>query len=550
MTAALIIERLSIELPRHADRNFAVQDFSVSIEPGETLCVIGESGSGKTMAAHAVMGLLPSSVRLTSGAVKLAGVDVPIGDPVAMRRLRGRDIGMVFQEPMTSLNPLMRIGKQMREVFVAHGQGGREVEKRIVGLLAEMGLPDPGRIARSWPHELSGGQRQRVMIAMALALNPKLLIADEPTTALDVTTQAQILKLIDRMREEHGTAVMFITHDFGVVREIAHKVAVLRQGDVVEYGLATPVLETPQHEYSRRLMAAVPSLIPPPPRDLSAASKVLTVERLHKSYGRFSVFGNTPIIKAVDDVSLYIRRGETLGIVGESGSGKSTTARCIVRLIEPEAGEVAINGQSFLQFRGEALRRERWKIQMVFQDPFASLNPRRKAGQIIAEAVGLAGTSATDTKSEVHRLLALVGLSEQAAGRYPHEFSGGQRQRLGVARALAMKPEILIADEAVSALDVSVQARVLELLAELQEKLGISILFVTHDLRVAAQVCDRIAVMQKGRVVELKPTAELFSNPEHPYTRRLFAAIPGGKIERPDTVGLTQNFPRKDIDHE
>ncbi|WP_370304495.1 ABC transporter ATP-binding protein [Pseudooceanicola sp.] len=528
MTAVLQITDLSIALPANSDRAHAVEKFSVTINTGETMCVVGESGSGKTMTAHAVMGLLPDKVKVAGGSIRLSGTEVPVTDTAAMQRIRGRDIGMIFQEPMTSLNPVMKIGDQMEEVFMAHGQKSKVTRSRIEALLEEMGLPDPRLIAKAFPHQLSGGQRQRVMIAMALALSPKLLIADEPTTALDVTTQAQILKLIDRLRRDHGTSVMLITHDFGVVREIADKVVVLQQGIAVEQGPADVVLNQPTHDYTKALIASVPSLIPPVPRPLGDARTVLKASNLKKTFGRKGMFGSGRLVKAVNDVSLEIRCGETLGIVGESGSGKSTTARCIVRLIEPESGKVSINGTSFLDLRSAELRQARSKIQMVFQDPYASLNPRRKVGRIIAEGPETHGLSREVAMKEARELLKLVGLPEQAADRYPHEFSGGQRQRIGIARAIALKPALLIADEAVSALDVSVQSRVLKLLADLQKRLGLAMLFVTHDLRVAAQICDRIAVMQRGEVVELQPAAELFGAPQHSYTRQLFASVPGG----------------------
>ena len=537
MSALLEISDLSIALPKSADRRFAVESLSLSIGQGETVCIVGESGSGKTMSAHAVMGLLPKTTRVVGGVVRLAGADIPVADPVLMRGIRGRDIGMIFQEPMTSLNPLMRIDEQLSEVFRAHGDVPADIRKRILDLFEEMGLPDPVKIARSFPHQLSGGQRQRVMIAMALALNPKLLIADEPTTALDVTTQAQILSLISRLQRDHGTSVMFITHDFGVVREIADRVVVLRHGVAVEQGAADQVLGAPQHQYSKELIAAVPSLVPPAPRPIAQMPPLLAVKNLRKTFGHPGIAGKGRVVHAVNDVSLDIRGGETLGIVGESGSGKSTTARCIVRLMEPEAGEVLVDGTSFLSLRGKELRDQRRRVQIIFQDPFASLNPRRPVGRIIAEGPEAQGVARREAERRARELLAIVGLPEQAFDRYPHEFSGGQRQRIGIARAIAMNPDVLIADEAVSALDVSVQAKILELLKDLQARLGLAILFVTHDLRVAAQICDRIGVMQQGRMVELQPTAQLFANPRHEYTRQLLASVPGNaRVVRPATV--------------
>ena len=528
MAPVLEIENLTLALPGGADRAHAVQDLSLSIEAGQTLCVVGESGSGKSMTAHAVMRLLPRAVRPAGGAIRLNGTDVLSLSDAAMRDVRGRDIGMIFQEPMTSLNPVMRVSDQIAETFEAHGAlSRRERGERAVALLDEVGLPDPARLARAYPHELSGGQRQRVMIAMALALEPKLLIADEPTTALDVTTQAQILRLIDNLRRKHGTAVLFITHDFGVVAEIADRVAVLQEGVCVEEGAVAEVLQRPRHEYTKRLLAAVPSLVPPPPKELSGAKPSLEVEHLSKVYRGRGFFRRGREVRAADDVSFSVRRGETLGLVGESGSGKSTVGRCLLRLIEPDAGAIRIGELSVRELSAAAFRPHRKRIQMVFQDPFASLNPRRTVGRIVAEGPIAHGVPKRDALQRAQKLLDLVGLSASAVDRYPHEFSGGQRQRIGIARALALEPEVLVADEPVSALDVSVQAQILDLIRDLQQRLGLAILFVTHDLRVAAQVCDLIAVMQTGRIVELKVTAELFARPEHAYTRQLLAAVPG-----------------------
>ena len=526
----LQIDNLSLALPAMADRPFAIQNLSLAVSPGETLCVVGESGSGKSLTALATMGLLPRGVRPAGGAVRLAGRDL-LGLPEsAMRDIRGREVSMIFQEPMTSLNPVMRVQDQISETFEAHGAlDRRRRAERTLELIQEVGLPDPVAIARAYPHELSGGQRQRVMIAMALAMEPKLIIADEPTTALDVTTQAQILRLIDALRKKHGTAVLFITHDFGVVAEIADRVAVLQHGLLVEEGPAAAVLHMPQHEYTKRLLAAVPSLIPPPPKDLAGAAKAFQVKDLSKTYRGRGLFSKGREVHAADGVTFDIQRGETLGLVGESGSGKSTVGRCVMRLIEPDEGSIRIGDTSIREMSQSQFRPLRRRIQMVFQDPFASLNPRRTVGRIIAEGPIAQGVPKKEALAQADRLLDLVGLQPSAAGRYPHEFSGGQRQRIGIARALALEPEVLVADEPVSALDVSVQAQILKLMQDLQKRLGLAILFVTHDLRVAAQMCDRIAVMQKGKIVELQPTADLFRNPQHSYTQALLAAVPGGK---------------------
>jgi peptide/nickel transport system ATP-binding protein len=386
--------------------------------------------------------------------------------------------------------------------------------------------------AKAYPHELSGGQRQRAMIAMALALDPKLLIADEPTTALDVTTQAQILKLIRDLQQRRKTAVMFITHDFGVVAEIADRVVVMQHGAIVEQGTATAVLDNPQHAYTKQLIAAVPPLKAPPPRALSAEN-ILTIADVSKTYRTGGFLGRgARVTPAVKNVSLNLPRGATLGIVGESGSGKSTLARCIVRLIDPDAGSIVLEGRDWAKLSREQVRRETRHIQMVFQDPFASLNPRRKAAELVAQGPIVHGMPRAKAIADARELFALVGLDPSAGDRFPHEFSGGQRQRIGLARALALKPDVLVADEPVSALDVSVQAQVLKLLAELRARLGLSIVFITHDLRVAAQICDLVAVMKDGEVVEHGLAGEVFGNPRHAYTRALLDSIPGGAFAR------------------
>lgn len=526
----LEITGLTIELPAGADRPYAVKDLSISIYPGETTCIVGESGSGKSMAALAATRLLPRSVKATAGTVMLHGRDLLKISDVKMRSVRGREIGMIFQEPLTALNPVMRVGKQIEEVLEVHGVGRKaERARRALELITEVGLPDPARIIKAYPHQMSGGQRQRVMIAIALALEPLLLIADEPTTALDVTTQAQILKLIDQLRKKHNMAVMFITHDFGVVREIADRVIVMRQGECVEEGTVEEVLRDPKHAYTKQLLDAVPTMAPPERRSI-ADIDALVVQGLTKTYGERKFFSPKRTVHAVQNVSFTIRRGETLGLVGESGSGKSTVGRCVIRLIEPDQGSIRVGGHDFENLSQRKLRPQRRRVQMVFQDPFGSLDPRRTIGATICEGMIANGVSRQEARAKAAELLELVGLKTVAIDRYPHEFSGGQRQRVGIARALALDPEILIADEAVSALDVSVQAQVLQLLRDVQARLGVAILFVTHDLRVATQMCDRIAVMRKGQLVELKETKALLAAPEHEYTRNLLSAIPGHEL--------------------
>ena len=535
MSETLTVERLTIGLPEGADRPFAVENVSLTINKGEILCVVGESGSGKSMTANALMGLLPQGVEVKSGRALFESRDVLRLSEADKQALRGAQIAMIFQEPMTALNPLMRIGDQISEVFAAHGLYTQsERRKRALDLVREVGLPDPEKIIRAYPFQLSGGQRQRAMIAMALALEPKLLIADEPTTALDVTTQAQILNLILDLRERRGMAVMFITHDFGVVAEIADQVIVMREGKVVERGDAAAVLDNPQHEYTKRLLDAIPTGKLPEARELSD-TPALEIKNLCKTFRTGGgLFKPVREVRAVDDVSLTVARGEVLGLVGESGSGKSTLGRTAVRLVTPDSGHVMVGGVDLAALSEEELRRQRNKVQMVFQDPYASLNPRQRIMGALTDGPINRGVPKEQAQAKARELLEIVGLGADAAMRYPHEFSGGQRQRIGIARALAMAPELIIADEAVSALDVSIQAQVLDLLRELRERLSLSILFITHDLRVAAQLCDRIAVMQKGRLVEIGRVEDIFLNPQQEYTRQLLAAVPGADWAQPE----------------
>ena len=537
--AVLSIEHLGVRLPSGADRRHALADVSLSIASDEILCVVGESGSGKSMMANAIMRLLPNDVTIDAGRVMFEGRDLASATVAEMRQVRGAGIAMIFQEPMTALNPLHTIGDQIAEMFSIHTELSRaEIGARVLALLADVRIPDPRVAAKAYPHELSGGQRQRAMIAMALALDPKLLIADEPTTALDVTTQAQILKLIRDLQQRRKAAVLFITHDFGVVAEIADRVVVMQHGAIVEQGAASAVLNDPKHAYTRQLIAAVPPLKAPPPRLLSSEN-ILTISGVSKTYRTGGFLGRgARVTPAVKNVSLSLPRGATLGIVGESGSGKSTLARCIVRLIDPDQGSILLEGNDWAKMSRENVRRETRHIQMVFQDPFASLNPRRKAAELVAQGPIVHGTPRAEAIAYAKELFTLVGLDPSAGDRFPHEFSGGQRQRIGLARALALKPAVLVADEPVSALDVSVQAQVLKLLAELRQRLGLSIVFITHDLRVAAQICDLVAVMKDGAVVEHGLAADVFGNPQHPYTQALLASIPGGDFTRKRDAAL------------
>ncbi len=491
----LTLEHLGVRLPAGADRPHALSDVSLSIASDEILCVVGESGSGKSMMANAIMRLLPNDVSIDGGRVMFEDRDLCGATAAEMRKVRGAGIAMIFQEPMTALNPLRTIGGQIAEMFSIHTELSKaKIDARVLTLLADVRIPDPKLAAKAYPHELSGGQRQRAMIAMALALDPKLLIADEPTTALDVTTQAQILKLIRDLQRRKNTAVLFT--------------------------------------YTKQLIAAVPPLKAPPPRALSREN-ILTISDVSKTYRTGGFLGRRArVTPAVKGVSLTLPRGATLGIVGESGSGKSTLARCIVRLIDPDTGAILLEGNDWAKMPREKVRRETRHIQMVFQDPFASLNPRRKAADLVAQGPIVHGTPRATAIAEARELFDLVGLDPSAGDRFPHEFSGGQRQRIGLARALALKPDVLVADEPVSALDVSVQAQVLKLLAELRQRLGLSIIFITHDLRVAAQICDLVAVMKDGAVVEQGLAGAVFGNPQHPYTRALLDSIPGGAFAR------------------
>ena len=529
----LRIEDLRVALPAWSDRPLAVDGVSLAIDRNEILCVVGESGSGKSVMAKSVLGLLPAPhVRVVGGAIHFENRDLLQAGEEEMLAIRGGRIAMIFQEPMVALNPLMKVGAQTDEIFRVHTDiGAQDRRRRVIELFSDVHLPDPERIPDSYPHELSGGQRQRVMIAMALALEPALIIADEPTTALDVTTQAQILALLKELQGKHGTAVMFITHDFGVVAEVADRVVVMRDGKLVETGATRDVLRAPRAHYTQALVAAVPSLHPrhASTPDRPAPALALALKALNKVYGgRAGLFGGrSRRVHAVRDVDLEVPRGHSVALVGESGSGKSTLARCVVGLEHADGGDIVLDGENIAGFSRKQLKPYRHLVQMVFQDPFASLNPRHRVGDIIALGPTLRGTPKREAWDRAHELLAMVGLQPEAAARYPHEFSGGQRQRIGIARALAMEPALILADEPVSALDVSVQKQVLDLLDELRQSLGLSMLFITHDLRVAAHVCEEIAVMRHGAIVERGATSEIFANPRHEYTRQLLDSVPG-----------------------
>lgn len=530
MTSLLSVENLSLAFGSHT----AVKGLSFSIGQGETVALVGESGSGKSATALGILRLIEhEGGRITGGRIIFDAtpvLDLSTASEAQMRGLRGDRIAMIFQEPMSALNPVMRLGDQVAEVLRLHkGLDRAQARAEVVAAFARVRISDPERRANQYPHELSGGLRQRVMIAMALACRPDLLIADEPTTALDVTTQAEILRLIRELQIETGMSLLFITHDMGVVAEIADRVVVLRAGEKAEEGPADAIFARPSAVYTRKLMAATPRLGEGSPPARSLTDPVLDVRNLSVRFavGRSFLPGRGQQYHAVNGVSLRVGRGETLGLVGESGCGKSTLARAVLRLIEPDEGEVLLEGKSILGLSSAALRATRARAQMVFQDPFASLNPRMSVRDLITEPARITGRvdnqQARDMAAE---LLRKVGLEPDAADRYAHQFSGGQRQRLCIARALSVRPALIIADEAVSALDVSVARQVTDLMAGLQAQEGVSFLFISHDLAVVERVSHRIAVMQGGIIVETGPTADVLAHPAHPYTRRLLAAVP------------------------
>ncbi|MFE9027000.1 dipeptide ABC transporter ATP-binding protein [Streptomyces iakyrus] len=493
----------------------AVDGLSFRLEEGAALALVGESGSGKSTVASALLGLHRGTGARVEGTVEVAGTDVQHASEEELRRLRGGRAAMVFQDPLSSLDPYYAIGDQIAEVYRVHARASRRAARaRAVEVLNRVGIPDAVRRSRSRPHEFSGGMRQRALIAMALACEPRLLIADEPTTALDVTVQAQVLDLLHTLREETGMGLLLVTHDVGVAAESVDEVLVMRHGKAVEHGPVAGVLGAPAEPYTRELLAAVPRLDAPRKTSTAPGEVVLEADGLRREFGR-----RKRALTAVDDVSLTLRRGETLGIVGESGSGKTTLGRMLVGLLEPTAGTLTFEGRPHTGVNPA--------VQMVFQDPVSSLNPRRSVGESIADPLRARGERQEGRiRERVGELLELVGLDAAHHDRYPHEFSGGQRQRVGIARALAADPRVIVCDEPVSALDVTTQAHVVDLLAELQRELGLALVFVAHDLAVVRQVSDRVVVMRRGRVVEEGPVEDVYESPRDPYTRQLLAAVP------------------------
>ncbi|TSD90250.1 ABC transporter ATP-binding protein [Mycobacterium sp. KBS0706] len=537
----LQVRNLSTQVATPVGPKLVVEDLSFDLDPGETLCIAGESGSGKSMTSLSIMGLLPQPMaRVAAGQVLLQGRDLLALPERQMRRVRGGEIAMIFQEPMTSLNPVMSVGRQIAEAIRAHRQvDGAGAWRLALEALEAVRISEPERRLRQHPHELSGGMRQRVMIAMALACRPKLLIADEPTTALDVTIQAQILELMRDLRRQFGTALILITHDMGVVAEMADRVVVMNQGRVVESGPVVPLFEAPRQDYTRQLLAAVPKLGQLAGRDaplradarapaLAANEPVVAVKDLTV---RFDIAGGllqrtVRRVHAVENLSFTLSAGETLALVGESGCGKSTTGKALMGLV-PWRGSIRIAGAEAAGLGPAALKPLRRNIQMVFQDPYASLDPRMTVGELVAEPLVIHGLArGGELADRVEWLFRRVGLAPELRHRHPHEFSGGQRQRICIARALSLSPKAIIADESVSALDVSVQARVLDLLHELQADLGLAYLFISHDMAVVEQISHRVAVMYLGQIVETGTRRQIFEDPRHPYTRKLMQAVP------------------------
>jgi peptide/nickel transport system ATP-binding protein len=508
-----------------------VKNLSFSLEKGQTLALVGESGSGKTLTSLAVMGLLPPDLSARADALTFHGQELQTLPKDARRALRGRVMSMVFQEPATALNPVLTCGYQVEEAFLIHTKLGRRARRaKVLELFKQVQLPDPERMFKSYPHELSGGQRQRVMIAMALAHKPALLIADEPTTALDVTVQAEILALVGELQKEIGMAMLWITHDFGVVRKIADRVLVLQNGRMVEQGTARQVLAKPRAAYTKQLLAATLVLSSfPRKRESSASKTVLQAEHLSHTYKKPGLWPFTKghSLRAVHNVGFSLGQGQTIGVVGESGSGKSTLARVLTRLAEPEpGGRIVILGQDFTAMKGAQKRLARKNLQMVFQDPAAALNPYLTAGESVAEGPRAHNLlPKASIRPYVEALLKDCGLPPDSYDRYPHQFSGGQKQRLCIARALALKPRIILCDEAVSALDVSVQAQILKLLAKIQKDDGVALVFISHDLRVVSHLAQQVLVMKDGRVVESGPAHKIFTKPQNPYTKKLLQAV-------------------------
>lgn len=562
--ALIQIKNLSVEFQTDEGSVQAVKNISFDIPRGKTVGLVGESGSGKSVSSLAIMGLIPNPPgKVTSGEILFEGKDLLKLSEPAMRKIRGKRISMIFQEPMTSLNPVFTVGDQICESLMLHeGMSKQQAWQRAIELLDQVGIPNPHERIKSYPHEMSGGQRQRVMIAMAISCNPDLLIADEPTTALDVTIQKQILDLIAELQKKYGMSVLFITHDLGVIADISDEVVVMYRGDIVEKEKTEDLFLKPKHPYTKGLLACRPNLDEHPRRlpvvsdfmtpdgkektpdqaVLKAAKEtreiqahqtpLLEIKSLKKHFPlKKGFFGGVQSwVKAVDDVTLTVRKGRTLGLVGESGCGKTTLGRTILRLIEPTSGEINYNGVDVTKLNRNDMRAMRRKMQIIFQDPYASLNPRMTIGAALMEPMVIhdLGSSKAERLDMAASLMKRVGLEPSMLNRYPHEFSGGQRQRICIARALAVEPEFIICDESVSALDVSIQAQILNLLLDLQEQLNLTYVFISHDLAVVKFISDEVAVMYNGKVVEMNDAVGIYENPQHDYTKKLLSAIPKG----------------------
>ena len=528
----LEVKNLNISFTTRNGRVNAVEDISFKLDKGETLGIVGESGSGKSVTCYSILGLIPSPPgKVESGQALFHGENLFDKTDAELRDIRGNKISMIFQDPMTSLNPYMTVGKQIVEALTLHRKLSKEeANKKAIAALKEVGIRAAEHRVNSYPHEFSGGMRQRVMIALALATEPEILIADEPTTALDVTIQAQILELLQEIQSKRQLAIIFISHDLSVVKNIADHVLVMRKGVVVEHGKPVSIFENPSHPYTQKLIAAIPNSSKPEGLIHAEQDKLICVENLHTQFsfssGPFWAKKHT-IVRAVDNISLDIYKGEILGLVGESGSGKSTFGRTLIRLAEASSGKVTYGNLDLLSLRGKQLTNSRKNFQMIFQDPYASLNPRMTVFDTIAEPILLHGSDKeSDLRTQVNELLDDVGLERSALLKYPHEFSGGQRQRIAIARALASNPEFIVADEPVSALDVTIQAQIMDLLLQLSKKRNLTMLFISHDLAVVRYLCDRVAVMQAGSLVEVGACENIFNAPQHEYTRTLLSAIP------------------------
>ncbi len=558
----LDVNGLSVQFKNDAKLTYAVENISFSVKRGESVGLVGESGSGKSITALAIIGLLPPQAILQNGTILFNDTDLLHLNRQQIRTYRGNKISMIFQEPMTALNPVVRCGEQVAESIRLHqGVNKKEARQQVLSLFEKVQLPRPEEIFRSYPHQISGGQKQRVMIAMAVANKPDLLIADEPTTALDVTVQKEIIGLLNDLRAEYGMSLLFISHDLGVISEVSERVAVMYRGKIVEEGAAEDVFRRPEHPYTKGLLACRPPLKgkpevlptidefletdgqegpagkavkPTASSGRSTGKNILETEHLVKKYitGR-TLFGKaTGYVHAVNDVSFQVREGETLGLVGESGCGKTTLGRSLLRLIEPNEGTIWFDEKNLLQLSKSALKKERKHMNIVFQDPYSSLNPRLSIGQAIMEPMAVHGLyiNKKNRRKKTEELLEKTGLKKEHFHRYPHEFSGGQRQRIVIARALALNPKFIICDEAVSALDVSVQARILNLLNSLKREFGFTYIFISHDLSVVRYMSDRIMVMKDGKIVETGDADQVYFHPQHAYTKKLIASIPAVEI--------------------